>query len=63
MLSLPKERRFIDVLDHIVDATDEISDLGVAGFLHPPPEVPLMMLKLLGRKKVGDEVLYHYLIV
>ena len=63
MLYRPKSREILEVLDHLVDTTDETSDLGVVGFVYPPPEVPLLALKRLGRKIVGDEVLHQQLIV
>ena len=43
--------------------TDEILDPGVAGFIQAPPEIPLLALKHLGSKQVGDEELNHQLIV
>ena len=44
-------------------ATDEVSNLGLAGFIQPPPELHLLVLKRLRRKEVGYEVLYNQPII
>ena len=62
-MSRAKRRKILEVLDHPVDAADEVAYLGASGLVNMPSEVPLLELKRLGRKKIGDEVLHHQLII
>ena len=56
-------RELLELLDHFVYTTDKKINLGVAGFIHPPSEVNVMVLKHFWRKEVGYEILRHQLII
>ena len=62
-MSRAEGQELLEVLDHFVNAADKIAYLGAAGIVKLPSELPLLDLKRLGRKNVGDGFLHHQLLI
>ena len=56
-------RKLIKVLDHLVNAADEVAYLGAAGLVKFPSKILLLDLKRLWSWEMGYEVLHHQLII
>ena len=55
----PKRGKLLEVLEYLVDTTDEVLNICVVGFIQPPSELSLLVLKRFWRKEVVDEILHH----